>query len=523
MAFAQDWATHVQEAARRGADPLASWDVAVDIGGNTLGGADAGLVGKYWAIVGNQRNEEWISSNPTEFWQRQLRDAQNHFANEMQHYGNLRSDIMMKEARAKEAALDKWKQEMETKVGADTQAVAQRYNELSSQLQQQYAEQQNQMQSLMQQSAQQAQIQEQQRAAAEARATEQRQQDRWSTFLGDYGLTNVDADKYAGEQSQAAGYKSFLESQLGSAGFDAGSLLSGYDPTEAINAARRTTEGFDTYKQSLQPWANQYGVSNDLMTNAMGVQSEAQQGLNTYDLQVRDKLSQLGQAYQAYSQLGDIRQTGGDVMSLLGYNRPDEQGLRQTFTGIGSEYDRISKETEMLYGGDTAKPQGLYQQSRQQWSGLESRFNPALSGLLSTFGSAQGALQGMYGNVSDVASGRFTSEAARYGGLLSAGSGQVSSVLGEAQQAGTRAQQTYNETANRLRTQRISEGVALREQQAQSDFLERQNRLLGLAATTLQKPMERTQSVLRRVRPEETQYSQDPLGLTRGYSSLLGG
>ena len=528
MAFSSDWRQHVEEAARRGADPLQSWDRAVDLGGNTLSGADAGMVGKYWAIMGGSRNEEWIRSNPTEFWQRQLRDAQNYFNNEMQHYGNVRSDIMMKEARQKEAELDAWKQQQQAQAQASTQQLQAQYEAQAAALAAQQAETNRQLQVQQQQAAQAAQQQEQQRAAEEAARLQQQQQEQWGSFMGSYNLSNVDDDKYAGEQSQASNYRSFLESQLGTAGYDAGSLLGGYDPTEAINAARRTTEGFETYKASLDPHVQQHGGYDQIMTQALGVQKQGSQQLSQYDQQIRDQLSGLGQAYQAYADLGNIQNAAGatgqeKIMSLFGFQRPDAEGIRADVSGIGSEYERLARETTMLYGGDTAKPQGQYQNMMTQWHGLQAQLNPAIQGLLSTYGSAGNTLYGMYGNLQDVTSGRIRSEASRQAGLLSQRSGEVSALTGQATQLGTRAQDTYNQTASRLRATRIAEGEALREQQAQSDFLERQNRLMGLAATTLQKPMERTQSVLRRVRPEEDQYSQDPLGLTRGYSSLLGG
>lgn len=523
MAYSTNWQTHLEEAARRGADPLQSWDVAASLGGNTLSGADAGLVGKYWAITGGSRNEEWISSDPSEFWYRQLRDAQNFFQQGMQHYGNLRSDILMKEAREKDAELNAWKNELDAKIQGSTGEMRAQYEAQKAELEREHNLQQAKLLAAQQQAAVSAQQQEQLRAAEEQR----QQGERWQSFLGGYNLSNVDDDSYAGEQSQAADYRSFLEGQLGTAGYDAGSLLGGYDPTEAINAARRTTEGFEAYKNTLQPWADQYGASQDLITNALNEQKTAGQQLSQYDQQVRDTLSGLGQAYQAYSDLGNIQSATGDtgkekVMSLFGLQRPDIQGVQQEFAGIGSEVQRLANETSMLYGG-RGVPTGQKSELLNQWQSISDQFNPAAQGLLSKFGSAQDTLYNMYGNLQDVMTGRIRSEASRQAGLLSQGANELASITGQASQLQTRAQDTYNQTASRLRATRIAEGQQLREQRAQQDFRNRQNRLMGLAATTLQKPMERTWSTLGRVQPDNYQYSQDPLGLSRGYSSLLGG
>lgn len=516
MAFSTDFRRHIEEAARRGANPLESWDIARDLGSNTLGGADAGLVGKYFAAANISRQDEWANSNPTEYWQRQLRDAQNWFSSQMEHYSNVRADIVNKEAMQKAADLNAWRDQIVAEQRGVTAELQAAYEQQSKALQESFAQQSAQLSQAITNAESAAKLREQQRIASE---NLQKNTD-WNTFLGGYNLSNVDNDKYAGEQSQAASYRGFLEQQLGTAGYDAGSLLSGYDPTEAINASRVVTENFDTWKNSLF----NYDIASDpsKQGQALSVQSQASTQLSQYDQQIRDKLSGLGQAYQAYSSLGDITRYGGDVMSLFGFNDPTStvSQIQGQFSQMGESYGQTAKELEMLYSGGTTPP-GLYSKQMDTWQNLSSQVNPLAQGLLSTYGDARSTLTSLYGDVQAVTSGRIRSEAERQRGLLTEKSGLLSSLTGQAGQEVTRLQNLYNQTASNLRTTRIAEGQQIREQRALQDYTDRQGRLMSLAATTLQKPATRTQQVLRRT-PADIQ-TTDPLALTRGYSSLLGG
>lgn len=521
MAFSNNWDEHLRIAAQKGADPFTSWDVAKDLGGNTLGGADAGLVGKYWAIMGGGRNEEWISANPTEFWQRQLRDAQNYFSNASEHYGNLRADIISKENQAKMAEMDKYKQSLMDEQGAITSSLLSQYNEQSSKMQADYAAAQQALLAQQQQASVAAAQQEQLRAQAEVA---QKNAD-WKVTQANLGLSNVDADKYAGEQSQAAQYQQLLSSQLGGAGFDSGNLLSGYDPTNAINQARLVTENFDTYRNSL----GAYEYSPELYGQAMRVQSEGNTNLSQFDSQVRDQLSQLGQVYSAYSSLGDINSAQGTtaqqkVGSLLGISDPTASvnESRTSLTNMGTSYNDLNSQLGMLYGDDTNMGAKVSNPNTEKWTNIYNQFEPAAQGLLSQYSGGTSYLHSLYGDLQSVRTGRLNSEASRVGGLLSEASGRVTNVLGSASNEATRLQDQYNTTASTLRSQRIAEGTQIRENQALNEFKNQQNRLMGLAATTLQKPALRTQQALTRKRPDEVGYT-DPLNLTRGYSSLLGG
>lgn len=521
MPYSENWDEHLRQSALKGVDPISYYDRAKELGAHNLSEGDALLVARYWQAHGGERNEEWIRANAPEFWARQLRDAQNWFGREYETYGKIRADVINKDIQAKMSDLNKWRDQMSAQSGANTQAIMSEYARRSQALQQQQQQQVEALRNQIGQAYNAAGIQDAMRSSNE----KLRAQTDWGAFKSQYNLSNIDADRYAGEQSQAANYRQFLESQLGTAGFNAGNLLSGYDPTEAINAARRTTEGFESYKNSL---LNTGRTDYDqLRGEALGAQAQFGTQLSTYDQQVRNQLANLGNAYQSYAQLGDIRSAQGNtgaekVMSLFGFQRPDVAGMQQAFSGIGTEYERIARETEMLYGGDTAKPQGQYQQLMGKWNTLANQFNPAAQGLLSAFGNAQNTLYGMYGNVQDVVSGRIRSEAQRQGGLLSQQQGVVQGLAGQATQEGARVQDLYTQTANRLRASRLAEGAALQQQNQMQDFTERQNRLMSLAATTLQRPVERTMRTLRRPEDEQ-QVTLDPLGLSRGYSSLLGG
>jgi hypothetical protein len=206
-------------------------------------------------------------------------------------------------------------------------------------------------------------------------------------------------------------------------------------------------------------------------------------------------------------------------MGLFGLRAPDIQGVQNEFGSMQSAYQQKAKELGMLSGDAAGAKVG--EQQMGAWQGIASKFNPAAQGLLSTYGNAQNTLYSMYGDLDAVRTGRIGSEASRQAGLLSNATNTLSGVVGEAGTATTRLENLYNETANRLRSTRAAEGQALQEQNAQRSFVDRQNRLMSLAATTLGKPAERTRGTLRR--PEEdTQQTFDPLGLSRGYS-LLGG
>jgi hypothetical protein len=504
-------------AAQYGSDPISMYSSASELGANNLSGADAGLVGKFWSAKGLGRNEEWIRANAPEFWQRQLRDAQNWAANVYQDYGNKRADFINKDIQRQMGELEKWRTEMQSAAGGMTQDLLNQYNSKVSQLQSQHQSQLSQLQSSIGNAYNSSGVQEQLRASQE----KLRQASDWGNFIGQYDLSNRDADKYAGEQSQASGYRQFLEQQLGSAEYNAGNLLSGYDPTAAINAARMTTEGFDAYKNSL---SSQGGDFASAQGNALQQRSLFGQNLSQYDQEVRNKLDTLGQVYQAYKGLGDINaQTGSTgkekVMGLFGLRAPDIQGVQNEFGSMQSSYQQKATELGML-SGDTAGAR-VGEQQMGVWQGIASKFNPAAQGLLSTYGNAQNTLYSMYGDLDAVRTGRIGSEASRQAGLLSNATNTLSGVVGEAGTATTRLENLYNETANRLRSTRVAEGQALQEQNAQRSFVDRQNRLMSLAATTLGKPAERTLGTLRR--PEEdTQQTFDPLGLSRGYS-LLGG
>lgn len=504
-------------AAEYGSDPIQMYSAAKDLGGNTLGNAEAGLVGKYWAANNGGRNEEWIRANPTEFWQRQLRDAQNWAANVYQDYGNKRADFINKDIQKKMGDLEKWRTEMQTAAGGMTQELLAQYNKKAADLQAAHQQQLGQLQSSIGQAYNSAGVQEQLRSTQDRL----RQMADWGQFVSNYDIGNRDADKYQGEQSEAANYKAFLEQQLGGAGINAGSLLTGYDPTAAINAARLTTEGFDAYKNSLS--SNPSDIPS-MQGQALRQQSQSAQQLSQYDSEVRDKLSNLGQVYSAYKGLGDINAQSGTgserVMGLFGLKSPDVTGVQNEFSKMGEQFSGKARELGMLSGDSGG--QKLTEQQMGVWGGISQKFNPAAAGLLSTYGNAANTLYSMYGDLEAVRSGRIGSEASKQAGLLSSATGQLSSVVGEAGTATSRLESLYNETANRLRSTRIAEGQALQEQNLQRSFADRQNRLLSMAATTLGKPAERTVGTLRRPEDETQQLSIDPLGLTRGYS-LLGG
>ena len=277
-------------AAQYGSDPISMYSSASELGANNLSGADAGLVGKFWSAKGLGRNEEWIRANAPEFWQRQLRDAQNWAANVYQDYGNKRADFINKDIQRQMGELEKWRTEMQSAAGGMTQDLLNQYNSKVSQLQSQHQSQLSQLQSSIGNAYNSSGVQEQLRASQE----KLRQASDWGNFIGQYDLSNRDADKYAGEQSQASGYRQFLEQQLGSAEYNAGNLLSGYDPTAAINAARMTTEGFDAYKNSL---SSQGGDFASAQGNALQQRSLFGQNLSQYDQEVRNKLDTLGQVY----------------------------------------------------------------------------------------------------------------------------------------------------------------------------------------------------------------------------------
>jgi len=531
-------------AAQYGSDPISMYSAASELGANNLNGADAGLVGKYWSAKGIGRNEEWIRANAPEFWQRQLRDAQNWAADVYQNYGNKRADFINKDIQKKMGDLEKWRTEMQSAAGGMTQDLLNQYKSKVSQLQSQHQSQLSQLRSAAGKAYDFSGVQEQIRASEEGLRQSQeglrqsaQEKLNWDNFTGQYDLGNRDADKYAGEQSQASGYRQFLEQQLGSAEYNAGNLLSGYDPTAAINAARMTTEGFDAYKNSLSSQSGDYASAQ---VNALKQRGLFGQNLSQYDQEVRNKLDNLGQVYQAYKGLGDINAQVGStgkekVMGLFGLRAPDIQGVQNEFSSMQSSYQQKAKELGMLSGDNAGAQSG--EQQMGVWQGIASKFNPAAQGLLSTYGNAQNTLYSMYGDLDAVRTGRIGSEASRQAGLLSNATNTLSGVVGEAGTATTRLENLYNETANRLRSTRVAEGQALtanrlrstrvaegqalQEQNAQRSFVDRQNRLMSLAATTLGKPAERTLGTLRR--PEEdTQQTFDPLGLSRGYS-LLGG
>lgn len=511
----------IREYANKGYDFNSAFGTVnpVDLGGNSLSGNDALTVGRYWALTGGGRNEEWIHANPTEFWQRQLRDAQNWLSLKAEDYGKTRAAVINDQIQKKMTDLDMWRQQMQSSAGADRATIQAQYQQQVAALQSEHQKQIGGLQSSIGQAANAAGIQEQFRASQE----KLRQLGDWGNFVSSYNLDPIDQDSYQGEEAQAGSFKDFLSRQLGGAGYDAGGLLGGYDLSPEVSGSRGIMQNFNTYRNSL------YGSDQSQQGNALGIRSTAGQQLSQYDQTIRDKLANLGQVYQAYQGLGDINaQTGATaqdrVMGLFGYQKPDVEGAQREFGEMGTGYQKLAGELGMLYGGDGA-PTGLVNQQMDKWGGISGRFNPAVQGLLSTYGSAASTLHGLYGDIEAVRTGRIRSEASRQGGLLSSATGQVTSVLGDASTAATRLQDLYNQTASTLRAQRITEGSQIREQNLQRDFTERQNRLLSMTATTLSKPGQRTAEALRRpvdILETQQQPMYDPLGLTRGYS-LLGG
>ncbi len=114
--------------------------------------------------------------------------------------------------------LEKWRTEMQSAAGGMTQDLLNQYKSKVSQLQSQHQSQLSQLRSAAGKAYDFSGVQEQIRASEEGLRQSQeglrqsaQEKLNWDNFTGQYDLGNRDADKYAGEQSQASGYRQFLE------------------------------------------------------------------------------------------------------------------------------------------------------------------------------------------------------------------------------------------------------------------------------------------------------------------------
>jgi len=457
-----DWRQHLEEAARKGVDPISTWGSFAELGNTSLQGEDADLVAKYWGLTGGQRNQEWVDANPTEFWQRQLRDAQNWFANEMQHYGNVRADELNKGISASVAGINKdFLNPMLDTANANTEGLLGNYN----------------------------------KAVSELGASQQGSMAGLSGLMSNVGNVNRNLlGKDSGAGAVISEFqnkpvinptkeKVYLNNDIGKAFSD----VLGYDANRTVGISQRA-----------------HG------TNAPFGMGGIQKGSQLYNSLLSGEYAQRADALKASGDQKGWYNMAHDLLAAQSGETQLAGGLmsKKPYEGGGSDFDPVLEEVSNLqqairdlYGSEGV-PAGL------------DVGGAALSQAMKDYRQAK---QGRWG-LTQVApmynpAGReaYGQQARQMGYRMEDAKAKMSGVLSS-------LRDQYSQTASALRGQRATEASQIKERQLQTQQATSRAAKLNQAAQTQAKPGRMTMRAL----PLQPQgiYQANPMGITRGYSLL---